>query len=610
MKRAILTFALLLSQFGISQLLKTQDQKIVNDRGENVKLRGLGLGGWMLQEGYMLKTADFAGPQYKIKEKIAELIGNEGMEKFYQTYLQNGITKQDIDFLAQSGFNSIRLPMHYNLYTLPIEKEKAVRQNTWLEEGFRMTDELLKWCKENKMYLILDLHAAPGGQGNDVNISDNDKSKPSLWQSEENQKKTIALWKKLAERYKDEPWIGGYDLINEPNINFTGKNLNGTDEMSNAPLWKLQKDITEAIRTVDKKHIIFLEGNGWGNNYNGLTPLWDDNLAFSFHKYWNNNDDATILFALDLREKYNAPIWLGETGENSNVWFTELIQLLDKHNIGYAFWPMKKIDNIAGIANVKITPEYQKLLDYWKNGGKKPSKEFATKALMKIADNYKLNNTEIKKDVIDAMFRQTNDGSAKPFKNHKIPGKIHATDYDLGRMGSAYLDKDYINLWVSNPEKRSEWNSGNQLRNDGVDIYQTNNNQYYVGKTEAGEWLQYTIHSDTDKNFNVNINYSALQDVKIRFEDGNGKILSSLSLPYTDGNENWKTVPQKTVHLKKGENKIRIFFENNGINLNYFEFKKNIPLNLYRHTKRFVWFFYSQDRKFIISAHLYVFNAN
>ncbi|WP_336719048.1 cellulase family glycosylhydrolase [Chryseobacterium mucoviscidosis] len=571
MKRAILLSAFLLSQFGTSQLLKTQGENIINDKGENIQLRGLGLGGWMLQEGYMLKTADFAGPQYKIKEKIAELIGEDGMNEFYKAYLKNGITRQDIDFLKKAGFNSIRLPMHYNLYTLPIEKESKKGENTWLEEGFKMTDDLLKWCADNKMYLILDLHAAPGGQGNDVNISDNDKSKPSLWESEENQKKTIALWKKLAERYKDSPWIGGYDLINEPNINFTGKNINGTDEMSNAPLWKLQKEITEAIRTVDKKHIIIIEGNGWGNNYNGLTPLWDDNIVFSFHKYWNNNDDATLKFALDLREKHKIPIWLGETGENSNVWFTELIQLLDKHNIGYAFWPMKKIDNIAGITNVKITPEYQKLLDYWKNGGEKPSKEFAKKALIQIADNYKLSNVEVKNDVIDAMFRQTKDGSTKPFKNLQAPGKIFATDYDLGRMGSAYSDKDFINLWVSDPAKRSEWNSGNQLRNDGVDIYRTKDHQYYVGKTETGEWLQYTISSKADKSYTFDIKYASENDVKIRIEDASGKLLTTVSLASTGGNEIWKTASAKGIHLKKGENKIRIYFENDGVNLNYFE---------------------------------------
>jgi hypothetical protein len=335
----------------------------------------------------------------------------------------------------------------------------------------------------------------------------------------------------------------------------------------------LQKDITEAIRTVDKKHIIFLEGNGWGNNYNGLTPLWDNNMAFSFHKYWNYNDEATLKFALDLREKYNIPIWLGETGENSNVWFIELIQLLDKHNIGYAFWPMKKIDNIAGITNVKITPEYQKLLDYWTNGGEKPSKEFAKKALMQIAENYKFNNVEIKNDVIDAMFRQTKDDSTKPFKNHQAPGKILATDYDLGRMGSAYLDKDFINLWVSDPAKRSEWNSGNQLRNDGVDIYKSKDNQYYVGKTEIGEWLQYTINSKVDKAYTFDINYASNTPAKIRIEDASGKQLTTFSLNSTNGNENWKTVSAKGIHLKKGENKIRIYFENDGINLNYLEVK-------------------------------------
>lgn len=576
MKRAILLSALLLSQFGTSQLLKTSGQKIVNDKGENIQLRGLGLGGWMLQEGYMLKTADFAGPQYKIREKIAELIGEEGMQKFYKAYLKNGVTKQDIDFLAKAGFNSIRLPMHYNLYTLPIEKEPVKGQNTWLEEGFKMTDNLLQWCADNKMYLILDLHAAPGGQGNDVNISDNDKSKPSLWENEDNQKKTVALWKKLAERYKDSPWIGGYDLINEPNINFTGKNPNGTDEMSNAPLWKLQKEITAAIRETDKKHIIFIEGNGWGNNYNGLIPIWDDNMVFSFHKYWNYNDEPTIQHALDLREKHNMPVWLGETGENSNVWFTELIQLLNKHNIGYAFWPMKKIDNIAGITNVKTTPEYEKLLDYWKNGGEKPSKEYAEKALMQIADHYKLNNTEIKRDVIDAMFRQVTDPSTKPFKNHQVPGRVFASDYDLGRMGSAYLDKDFINLWVSDPAKRSEWNSGQQMRNDGVDIYKCNDkvtNQYYVGKTETGEWLQYTVHAKEDKNYIFDIRYSSASTGKIRIETASKEVLASVSLNSTGGNENWKTISTPNIRLQKGENKIRIYFEEGGANLNYFEIK-------------------------------------
>jgi len=575
MMRYTVFCALLLSQFGTAQgFLKTQGQKIVNSKGENVYLKGLGLGGWMLQEGYMLKTDDFAGPQFKIKEKIAEVAGEDGKNEFYKAYLKNGIAKKDIDSLAKWGFNSIRLPMHYDLYTLPIEKEKVKGQNTWLEEGFKMTDNLLKWCEDNNVYLILDLHAVPGGQGNDANISDNDKTKPNLWESEENQKKTIALWKKLAERYKDKEWIAGYDLINEPNYPFTGKNPNGTDEMSNAPLWKLQKDISDAIREVDKNHIIILEGNGWGNNYNGLPKLWDDNLVLSFHKYWTTNAPESIQNIIDMRQKLDVPVWLGETGENSNVWFTELNQLLLKNNIGYAYWPMKKIDNIAGVTNVKITSDYQKLLNYWKNGGQKPTKDFARKTLMKIADNYKIENVEVKKDVIDAMFRQVNDESTKPYKKHVAPGRIFATDYDLGRFGSAYSDNDFQNVWVSTGN-RTEWNSGNKMRNDGVDIYLCKDkitNKYFVGKTEKGEWLQYTLNNTQAKKYKLSIRYNneSGQTSELVIKTENGEDLGKVKLPST-GKGIWKTVSVDNINLLKGENKLRLYFESGNANLNYFE---------------------------------------
>jgi aryl-phospho-beta-D-glucosidase BglC (GH1 family) len=188
MKKIVLIFLISLSVSSFGQgFLHRNGQNIVDGNGQNVVLRGLGLGGWMVQEGYMLQTGSFAGSQHVIKQKITDLIGTKNTEKNYDAYKANGITKRDIDSLAAWGFNSVRLPMHYNLYTLPIEKEKVSGQNTWLEEGFKMTDDLLKWCAANKIYLILDLHATPGGQGKDANISDYDDSKPSLWESTENQ---------------------------------------------------------------------------------------------------------------------------------------------------------------------------------------------------------------------------------------------------------------------------------------------------------------------------------------------------------------------------------------------------------------------------------------
>jgi len=189
MKKIIIILQLLVSISSFGQgFLHRDGQKIVDANGNNIILRGLGLGGWMVQEGYMMQTQSFASPQYQIKQKIQDVVGEQGTKEFYAAYKANGITKRDVDSLAAWGFNSIRLPMHYNLYTPPIEAEKN-NEITWIEEGFTMTDNLLKWCAENKIYLILDLHATPGGQGNDAAISDYDTTKPSLWESEANQKK-------------------------------------------------------------------------------------------------------------------------------------------------------------------------------------------------------------------------------------------------------------------------------------------------------------------------------------------------------------------------------------------------------------------------------------
>src|ERR1700754_4060352 len=200
--------------------LKAQGKLIVNEKGEKIILRGMGLGGWMLQEGYMLKLGE-VGPQYRIKKRIEELIGKEKTAAFFDGWLAAQTRKIDIDSKASWGFNSVRLPMHYRLYTLSVEEEPVAGKNTWLEKGFALTDSLLAWCKANHMWLILDLHAAPGGQGNDLNISDRNPNKPSLWESAANRAKMVALWRRLAERYVNEPWIGGYDIINEPNWGFS-----------------------------------------------------------------------------------------------------------------------------------------------------------------------------------------------------------------------------------------------------------------------------------------------------------------------------------------------------------------------------------------------------
>jgi aryl-phospho-beta-D-glucosidase BglC (GH1 family) len=482
----------------VKGFLRVDGQKIVDEKGNNVLLRGMGLGGWMLQEGYMLRVEKIGQQQHVIRGKITELIGEERTNQFYDAWLTNHTRKIDIDSMARWGFNSVRLAMHYNLYTLPVDQEPVAGKDTWIDKGFTMTDSLLNWCKANNLYLILDLHAAPGGQGNDLNISDRDPSKPSLWDSEENQRKTVALWRKLAERYANEPWIAAYDLINEPNWGFeNADDRNGCNETKNEPLKKLMIDITKVIREVDQNHIIIIEGNCWGNNYNGVFPLWDKNFVVSFHKYWSFNDTATIRTHLKIREQYNVPIWLGESGENSNLWYRDALHLMESNNIGWAWWPLKKLGHNNPL-QVKTDPDYQKVIDYWAERGPKPAQQEAYNGLMAFAENLKLENCTVQRDVIDAMFRQVQTHETQPFKKHTDGMFISAADYDLGRNGYAYFDHDTANYWVSGRD--GVGNRGHVYRNDGVDIrgHADDLSSLIVDHIETGEWMQYTIDVTSD----------------------------------------------------------------------------------------------------------------
>jgi endoglucanase len=556
---------------GAQGFLKTDGQRIVNEKGDNVLLRGIGLGGWMLQEGYMLKI--YRGSmQHRIRQRIDSIIGPSKTQEFYDAWLANHSTKADIDSLKSWGFNSVRLPMHYNLFTLPVDQEKDSATNTWLTKGFALTDSLLSWCRSDGIYLILDMHAAPAGQGNDLNIADRDGSKPSLWQSEAAQKKMIALWKKLAERYVNEPFIGGYDIINEPNWGFDDlpNDKNGIKEQHNAPLKKLMIEITNAIRAVDKKHIIIIEGNGWGNNYKGVLPPWDNNMVLSFHKYWNFNDPAAIKNMLETRNTYNVPIWIGETGENSNTWYTQAIQLFEKNNIGWAWWPLKKIGNNNPL-EIKSNSNYDKLINYFNGNGTKPSTADAYKGLMQLATDAKTGATVFHKDVIDAMFRQPFSNEAIPFQLNQIFNNaiINAVDYDLGINGIAYFDNDTADYHVSNMPGKG--NKGGVYRNDGVDISKDPLGNYYVSSMEKGEWLQYTVDVKAPGNYNVKIELSKNKGQFSITVDGKAAV-NAIDLSLLSDDNKWQPVSIGPVMLKKGKHVIRLQVDEGGFSFKAMEF--------------------------------------
>lgn len=544
----------------IDGFLHADGQAIVDGQGQKVLLRGMGLGGWMLQEGYMLQLGNL-GQQHVIRQKFTDLIGVEDTQAFYDAWLANHTTKADIDAMARWGFNSVRLPMHYNLFTLPIEQEPVAGQNTWLDKGFVLTDALLAWCKANNIYLILDLHAAPGGQGSDASISDRDSGKPALWQSPANQQKMIAFWRKLAERYANEPWIGGYDIINEPNWGFTSADdKNGCKEEQNAPLKALMVDITKAIREVDKNHLVIIEGNCWGNNYKGILPVWDSNMVLSFHKYWNFNTEAEVQSMLQLREKYSVPLWLGESGENSNMWFADAIRLVESKGIGWAFWPLKKI-GFNNPLQIQPNSDYQLVVDYLNGNGQRPSSSLAKKALMQLAQkDIRFENNTYHPDVIDAMFRQPHSFASLPFAANRITVKNHtlnAVDYDMGV--NSYFDTESANYHVSLGAPFLWWNKGRVYRNDGVDIAQegaTGVPSYFVDNIEAGEWLQYTINLEQAGDYTISVKVRAPGSQGRLFLRVNNEIASdTLNIPPSAG---WQLVPLARVALQQGNNRLQL----------------------------------------------------
>ncbi|WP_281616255.1 carbohydrate-binding protein [Flammeovirga sp. SubArs3] len=536
-----------------TDFLHTAGQNIVDGQDQNFVIKAVNLDGWMVQEGYIMEVP--FGPQWEIMEGIEDIIGQQNTQEFHDAWLDNMVTESDIQQIKQWGFNSIRVPLHYNLFTLSIQDEPVDFENTVINKGYQLIDQLLVWAEKYELYLILDLHAAPGGQGEDQPISDYNPAYPSLWESGENRSKTVHLWKEIAKRYADEKWIGGYDLINETNWELGDQNQLLAD---------LYESILYELRQVDNNHIVFIEGNWWANDFRGLTPAFDNNMVYAFHKYWTATDQASLQEFIDLRNSTNTPIWCGETGENSNQWYVENFEILEANNIGYAFWPLKKVNQIQGLLNVGQPEGLQKVLDYWNGEGSKPSVAEAKSALMEWAVNTRLDRCDYNYSVIDATTRMVGTTDTKAYSTVSIPDdNITAAHYDLGKQGHAYFEQGDLGDYGD----KAWWNINWTFRNDAVDIY-TLGNEYYIGETKDNEWLQYTINATQSTNYEFQVEVAANSSGgKYHIEVDGNDITGSINVSSTNGWEvfSWQDAGQ--AFLSSGTKVIRFVFEKGGFNL-------------------------------------------
>jgi endoglucanase len=279
----LLVLLLVWSSEGRAQFAHTEHKQIVDASSKPILIRATNLGNWMVPEGYMWLFKD--GPQSpsEIRALVLELLGPEGSAAFWQKYREHYVTREDIALLHRAGFNAIRVPLHYSLF----ESEDA--------EGFKLLDRLIGWSRGESLYVILDLHAAPGGQTG-TNIDDSE-GYPWLYQSPLEQENLIAIWRRLATHYRDDPAVLGYDLLNEPIPHYPKL------AYLNPSLEPLYKKLTGEIRKVDAHHILFLGGAQWDSNFSVFGKPFDANTAYTFHKYWTAPDESVIRQYIDFRER-------------------------------------------------------------------------------------------------------------------------------------------------------------------------------------------------------------------------------------------------------------------------------------------------------------------
>ncbi len=357
MKRSIAYFAFLV-MFSLPFCTKAQPGKFISVRGKEVidpagkpfLMRGTNLGNWLIPEGYMFKFKNISSPRL-INEAITELIGPDETRDFWEKYLHTYISEADIHYLKAIGVNSIRIPFSYRMFT----REDYLGQNN-PDRGFELLDKAISWCKKEGIYVILDMHSAPGGQTGD-NIDDG-YGYPFLFKNEASQQLTADIWRRIADHYKNETAILGYDLLNEPIATY----FNAAE--LNPYLEPVYKKITAAVRSVDKNHLVILGGAQWDSNFKAFGQPFDSKAIYTFHKYWTDPTKQVIQDYIDFRDKYNVPIYCGETGENTDEWVGKFKDVLEQNNIGWHYWPYKKMDNTKGFVTFDIPAGYDKIIEY------------------------------------------------------------------------------------------------------------------------------------------------------------------------------------------------------------------------------------------------------
>jgi aryl-phospho-beta-D-glucosidase BglC (GH1 family) len=353
--------------------LKVSGDQIVNQKGDTIHLRGFGLGGMLHMENFI---DGYTANEQAVREGLLDVLGQEKYDLFFNEFYKNYFTEPDAQYVQSLGLNLIRIPINYHLF------EDDMNPGVIKKQAFEHLDRVIELCAKYKIYTIIDLHALPGSQNQHWH-SDNPTHKAMFWVQKSFQDRVVNLWEVIANRYKNQPWVAGYDLINEP--------ADPTAKM----VFPYFKRLYEAVNKVDPNHIMFLEGNRYAVDFDMFTEIWD-NVVYTNHDYADpgfmaggpypgiskgryvdrDTVEADFLKKSEFMFKNRVPVWVGEFGpvytgdpvkdEMRYQVLKDQLANYDKYNVSWCIWLYKDLGLQAIVAQDENTPYMKLVSDFLK----------------------------------------------------------------------------------------------------------------------------------------------------------------------------------------------------------------------------------------------------
>lgn len=348
--------------------LKVAGDQIVDQKGDTVYLRGFGLGGMLHMENFI---DGYPANEETMREGLLSVLGEKKYNLYFDTFLKSYFTEPDATYIQSLGLNLVRIPINYHQF------EDDMNPGVINEGAFQYLDSVIARCARHQIYTIIDLHAFPGSQNQHWH-SDNPTHVASFWIHKDFQDRALHLWEVIAERYKDKPWVAGYDLMNEP------------ADPSGKKLFPYYKRLQEAVRKIDPNHILFLEGDRYATDFSTFSEIWE-NVVYTNHDYAGSGfvsggdypgytgkryfDKDTLEYDFLKRSefmyKHKVPIWVGEFGpvytgnpakdEMRYQILKDQLAYYNKYKVSWCIWLYKDM-GLQAIMHQNADSPYMKLV--------------------------------------------------------------------------------------------------------------------------------------------------------------------------------------------------------------------------------------------------------